>query len=148
MDIQKSNYGYPKNWIMNVQKNDFCRSIIRFLDICYSIYGYPKIKSWISKINPKLSCDITKYIIGYPKMNYGSGINSKTSPHSRNNKFFLAIFLSLSRHLNDFLIMLKDKVMIIISQYGSDFSVVLPFDFRSGAIMILTVQSAASVRCH
>ena len=76
MDIQKSNCGYPKIelWISKIQqKNLFWISIIRFLDIDNSIfgypifsliYGYPKSELWISQ---NRILDIQKQILDIQK---------------------------------------------------------------------------------
>ena len=58
MDIQKSNYGYPKfSMIFGYPKMYFRISINRFLDM--------KNELWISK---NRFMDILKYIFGYPKI--------------------------------------------------------------------------------
>ena len=52
LDIQKSNYGYPK--IQSLQNAEDTRlntlKCSRFLDILKSNYGYPKLELWISEI--------------------------------------------------------------------------------------------------
>ena len=79
MNIQKSNYGYPKfSMILDIQKcsdfrmskNEYCVSKIRiisvwFLDIQKCILGYPKIH-WFLHIQ-KWIMDIQKSNYGYPK---------------------------------------------------------------------------------
>ena len=83
MDIQKSNYGYPKfsmifgypkihwfldiqKWIMDIQKSNYgYLNSVWFLDIQKCILGYPKIH-WFLDIQ-KWIMDIQKSIYGYPK---------------------------------------------------------------------------------
>ena len=81
MDIQISNYGYPKfSMIFGYPKMYFRISISQFLDIQKwimdiqkwimdiqkSIYGYPKLHFWIISI---IILRYPKFIFWYPKMN-------------------------------------------------------------------------------